>query len=63
MVETPIYGAFVKPEEIAKTLAEFNAFHPIDRVGTPAHVGAVVDFLLHNAASWAGSPRSSLHCG
>jgi NAD(P)-dependent dehydrogenase (short-subunit alcohol dehydrogenase family) len=28
VVETPIYGAFIKPEEISKTLAGFNAFHP-----------------------------------
>ena len=41
-----------KPEEIGKTLAGFNAFHPIGRVGTPADVGAVVDFLLSDAASW-----------
>jgi hypothetical protein len=32
VVETPIYGAFIKPEEIRKTLAGFNAFHPIGRV-------------------------------
>src|SRR5271154_7421098 len=52
VVETPIYGAFIKPEEISKTLAGFNSFHPIGRVGTPADVGAVVDFLLSDAASW-----------
>lgn len=52
VVETPIYAAFIKPEEIGKTLAGFNAFHPIGRVGTPADVGAVVDFLLSDAASW-----------
>jgi NAD(P)-dependent dehydrogenase (short-subunit alcohol dehydrogenase family) len=52
VVETPIYGAFIKPEEIGKTLAGFNAFHPIGRVGTPADVGAVVDFLLSDAANW-----------
>ena len=43
---------FIKPEEIGKTLAGFNAFHPIGRVGAPADVGAVVDFLLSDAASW-----------
>jgi NAD(P)-dependent dehydrogenase (short-subunit alcohol dehydrogenase family) len=52
VVETPIYGAFIKPEEISKTLAGFNAFHPIGRVGTAADVGAVIDFLLSDAASW-----------
>ena len=52
VVETPIYSAFIKPEEISKTLAGFNAFHPIGLVGTPADVGAVIDFLLSDAASW-----------
>jgi NAD(P)-dependent dehydrogenase (short-subunit alcohol dehydrogenase family) len=33
-------------------LAGFNAFHPIGRVGTAADVGAVIDFLLSDAASW-----------
>jgi NAD(P)-dependent dehydrogenase (short-subunit alcohol dehydrogenase family) len=52
VVETPIYGAFIKPEEITKTLAGFNSFHPVGRIGTPADVGAVIDFLLSDAASW-----------
>lgn len=52
VVETPIYGAFIKPEEISKTLAGFNSFHPLGRVGKPADVGAVIDFLLSDDASW-----------
>ena len=52
VVETPIYGAFIKPEEISATLASFNAFHPIGRVGMPTDVSAVVDFLLSDAAGW-----------
>ena len=52
VVETPIYGAFIKPEEIHTALQGFNSFHPIGRVGLPADVGAVVDFLLSDAASW-----------
>jgi len=52
VVETPIYGAFIKPEDISKTLAGFNAFHPIGRVGKPADVGAVIDFLLSDEAGW-----------
>jgi NAD(P)-dependent dehydrogenase (short-subunit alcohol dehydrogenase family) len=52
VVETPIYGAFINPAEISKALAGFNAFHPIGRVGTPADVGAVVEFLLSDAAGW-----------
>lgn len=52
VVETPIYGAFIPPEEISRTLAGFNAFHPIGRIGSPADVGAVIDFLLSDAAGW-----------
>ena len=52
VVETPIYGAFIKPEEIHTALQGFNSLHPIGRVGLPADVGAVVDFLLSDAAGW-----------
>lgn len=52
VVETPIYSAFIKPDEISATLAGFNAFHPLGRIGVPADVGAVVDFLLSDAAGW-----------
>jgi NAD(P)-dependent dehydrogenase (short-subunit alcohol dehydrogenase family) len=52
VVETPIYGAFIAPSEIHTTLQGFNGFHPIGRVGQPADVGAVVDFLLSDEAGW-----------
>ena len=52
VVETPIYGAFIKSEEISETLAGFNAFHPIGRVGMAGDVGAVIDLLLSDAAGW-----------
>lgn len=52
VVETPIYGAFIKAEEISQTLAGFNGFHPIGRIGQPADVGAVIDFLLSDDAGW-----------
>lgn len=52
VVETPIYGAFIKPEEIHTTLQSFNNFHPIGRVGQPTDVAEAVTFLLSNRASW-----------
>lgn len=52
VVETPIYAAFIKPDEIARTLAGFNSFHPLGRIGVPGDVGSVIDFLLSDAASW-----------
>lgn len=52
VVETPIYSSFVKPEEISETLAVFNSFHPIGRIGMPRDVGTVIDFLLSDDAGW-----------
>lgn len=52
VVETPIYGAFIKPEEIQMTLQGFNSFHPIGRVGQPTDVAEAVTFLLSERASW-----------
>ena len=52
VVVTPIYGEFIDPEKIEETLAGFNGFHPIGRVGRADDVAAVVDFLLSDDADW-----------
>ncbi|MBD3887559.1 SDR family oxidoreductase [Phormidium tenue FACHB-886] len=52
VVETPIYGAFIKPEEIHTALQGFNNFHPIGRVGQPMDVAEVIAFLMSNQSSW-----------
>ena len=52
VVETPIYGAFIKPEEIHQTLQGFNDFHPIGRIGKPNDVASGIVFLLSDEASW-----------
>jgi len=52
VVETPIYSAFIKPEEIHDALQSFNAFHPIGRIGKPVDVASVILFLLSDEASW-----------
>ena len=52
VVITPIYGEFIDPSKIEETLAGFNSFHPIGRVGRVDDVAAVIDFLLSDAASW-----------
>ena len=52
VVKTPIYGAFIEPEQIDDALAGFNDFHPIGRIGTPADIANSVCFLLSDDASW-----------
>ena len=45
-------NTFIKEEEITKTLAWFDGFHPLGRIGQPKDVAAVIDFLLSEQASW-----------
>ena len=52
VVETPIYGEFMDPEDIHENLQAFNDMHPIGRIGEPDEVASVVDFLLSEEASW-----------
>lgn len=35
VVKTPIYETFIDPKEMDSTLATFDSFHPIGRIGTP----------------------------
>jgi NAD(P)-dependent dehydrogenase (short-subunit alcohol dehydrogenase family) len=52
VVETPIYGAFIKPEDLHTTLQGFNNFHPIGRIGQPIDVAEVIAFLMSNRSAW-----------
>ncbi|MCI0533832.1 MAG: SDR family oxidoreductase [Verrucomicrobiales bacterium] len=52
VVKTPIYEAFIDPGKLDETLATFNSFHPIGRIGTPEDVAKAVGFLLGDDASW-----------
>lgn len=52
MVKTDIYQKIMTPEEIPAVYEQFNAFHPIGRVGTVEDVAAVIDFLLSDDAAW-----------
>lgn len=52
VVVTPIYGAFIEPDQIEETLQGFNDFHPIGRVGRPADIAQTIHFLLTDQSSW-----------
>lgn len=52
VVKTPIYQAFIKPEEIDAAIEGFNDFHPIGRVGAPEEVANSICFLLSEQSSW-----------
>lgn len=52
VVKTPIYESFIDPKALEATLATFNGFHPIGRIGLPEDVASVIDFLLCDNASW-----------
>jgi NAD(P)-dependent dehydrogenase (short-subunit alcohol dehydrogenase family) len=53
VVITPIYGAFIAPDEIEGALTSgFDAFHPIGQVGRAEDVAQHIAFLLSDKASW-----------
>lgn len=52
VVKTPIYQAFIKPEEVDAALEGFNDFHPIGRVGSSEDIANSICFLLSEQSSW-----------
>ncbi|TCC26818.1 SDR family NAD(P)-dependent oxidoreductase [Kribbella speibonae] len=52
VVATPIYQAFVPPEQIEATIESFNGFHPLGRVGSAEDVASAITYLLSDDASW-----------
>ena len=52
VVETPVYGTFMSPEQVAETLPTFDAFHPLGRNGQPKDVAEALLFLASDKASW-----------
>lgn len=52
VVETPVYGTFLSPEEVEKVLPTFHTFHPLGRNGQPADVVSALLFLASDEAAW-----------
>ncbi len=52
VVKTPIYGAFIEADVMDETLAGFDSFHPIGRIGAAEDVAQTIAFLLSNQAQW-----------
>jgi NAD(P)-dependent dehydrogenase (short-subunit alcohol dehydrogenase family) len=53
VVVTPLFGAFIKPDQIEETLAKgFGGMHPIGRVGRPEDIARHIAFLLSDQADW-----------
>lgn len=52
VVATPIYENFIPSGDVARSLAGFDSFHPLGRIGQPSDIANSIDFLLSNEASW-----------
>lgn len=52
VVKTPIYEGFIAAEQMDATLASFNGFHPIGRIGSAEDVARTAAFLLSDQAGW-----------
>jgi NAD(P)-dependent dehydrogenase (short-subunit alcohol dehydrogenase family) len=50
VVETPVYGTFLSPEQVKEILPSFNGFHPLGRIGQPSDVVEAILFLAR--AAW-----------
>lgn len=52
VVETPVYGTFLPPDQVKSVLASFDIFHPLGRIGQPQDVVEAILFLASDAAAW-----------
>jgi NAD(P)-dependent dehydrogenase (short-subunit alcohol dehydrogenase family) len=52
VVKTPLYEGFIPKDKIDETLAGFDSFHPLGRVGTARDIASAVTFLLSPQTSW-----------
>lgn len=52
LVKSTIFESFIDPSAMDETLASFNGFHPIGRIGQPEDIAEVARFLLSDETSW-----------
>ena len=52
VVKTPLYEGFIPKDQIDQTLAGFDSFHPLGRVGTARDIASGITFLLADETEW-----------
>lgn len=52
VVKTPLYEGFIPKDQIDQTLAGFDGFHSIGRVGTARDIASTITFLLTDQTDW-----------
>ena len=52
VVKTPLYEGFIPKDQIDQTLAGFDGFHPLGRVGSARDIASTVTFLLTDQTDW-----------
>ena len=52
VVETPVFGTFLTPEQVKQVLPTFSAFQPLGRNGQPKDIADAILFLASDRASW-----------
>lgn len=52
VVLSTIYKSFIDEDKIDETLAGFDGFHPMGRIGQASEIADSIDFLLSEKASW-----------
>jgi NAD(P)-dependent dehydrogenase (short-subunit alcohol dehydrogenase family) len=52
VTKTPLYEGFIPKDQIDATLAGFDSFHPLGRVGTARDIASTITFLLSDETDW-----------